>query len=164
MTGARRANGSPGLLWFCAEFAVCWVTKGNAARDAEGVLTNNRKILIVDDNAELRMLISLTLEFSQCELLEADNAETGLAIIREHKPDIVLLDVMMPGKMDGLALCRLIRSDETLNGIKIIMLSAKGQKKDIQQGLEAGADDYVVKPFSPSELMQQLDVQLDFYH
>src|SRR5690606_5275703 len=108
--------------------------------------------------------ISLTLEFSQCELLEADNAETGLAIIREHKPDIVLLDVMMPGKMDGLALCRLIRSDETLNGIKIIMLSAKVQKKDIQQVLEAGADDYVVKPFSPSELMQQLDVQLDFYH
>jgi DNA-binding response OmpR family regulator len=108
------------------------------------------------------MLISLTLEFSYWQLLEADNAETGLAMLKQHKPDIVLLDVMMPGEQDGLALCRTIRADESLDGIRIIMLSAKGQQKDVQLGLEAGADDYVVKPFSPSELMEKLDIELDF--
>lgn len=125
-------------------------------------MTKKRKILVVDDNTELRMLISLTLEFSYWQLLEADNAETGLAMLKQHKPDIVLLDVMMPGEQDGLALCRTIRADESLDGIRIIMLSAKGQQKDVQLGLEAGADDYVVKPFSPSELMEKLDIELDF--
>jgi CheY-like chemotaxis protein len=125
-------------------------------------LTEKRKILVVDDNKELRMLISLTLEFSQCELLEADSAVSGLEMLRTHQPDIILLDVMMPGELDGLGLCRMIRDDESLKHIKIIMLSAKGQQKDVQMGLEAGADDYVVKPFSPSELMQKLDIKLDF--
>lgn len=108
------------------------------------------------------MLISLTLEFSQCQLLEADNAETGLALMKQHKPEIVLLDVMMPGELDGLSLCRMIRADKSLNGIRIIMLSAKGQQTDVQLGMEAGADDYVVKPFSPSELMEKLEIELDF--
>ncbi len=125
-------------------------------------MTEKRKILVVDDNKELRMLISLTLEFSQCELLEADSAVSGLEMLRTHQPDIILLDVMMPGELDGLGLCRMIRDDESLKHIKIIMLSAKGQQKDVQMGLEAGADDYVVKPFSPSELMQKLDIKLDF--
>lgn len=125
-------------------------------------MTEKRKILVVDDNKELRMLISLTLEFSQCELLEADSAVSGLEMLRAHQPDIILLDVMMPGEVDGLGLCRMIRDDESLKHIKIIMLSAKGQQKDVQMGLEAGADDYVVKPFSPSELMQKLDIKLDF--
>ncbi len=125
-------------------------------------MTVKRKILVVDDNKELRMLISLTLEFSQCELLEADSAVSGLEMLRTHQPDIILLDVMMPGEVDGLGLCRMIRDDESLKHIKIIMLSAKGQQKDVQMGLEAGADDYVVKPFSPSELMQKLDIKLDF--
>lgn len=125
-------------------------------------MTEKRKILVVDDNKELRMLISLTLEFSQCELLEADSAVSGLEMLRTHQPDIILLDVMMPGEVDGLGLCRMIRDDESLKHIKIIMLSAKGQQKDVQMGLEAGADDYVVKPFSPSELMQKLDIKLDF--
>lgn len=131
-------------------------------RPVEGNLTEKRKILVVDDNKELRMLISLTLEFSQCELLEADSAVAGLAMLRAHQPDIILLDVMMPGEVDGLGLCRMIRDDESLKHIKIIMLSAKGQQKDVQQGFEAGADDYVVKPFSPSELMEKLEIKLDF--
>ncbi len=125
-------------------------------------MTEKRKILVVDDNKELRMLISLTLEFSQCELMEAENAVAGLAMLRAHRPDIILLDVMMPGEVDGLGLCRMIRDDESLKHVKIIMLSAKGQQKDVQLGLEAGADDYVVKPFSPSELMEKLDIKLDF--
>jgi two-component system phosphate regulon response regulator PhoB len=128
----------------------------------QGALTNRRKILVVDDNTELRMLISLTLESSQCQLLEANNAEAGLAMLKQHKPDIVLLDVMMPGQLDGLALCRMIRADESLDGVKVIMLSAKGQQKDVQLGMEAGADDYVIKPFRLSELMEKLDIELDF--
>lgn len=123
---------------------------------------NRRKILVVDDNTELRMLISLTLDFSQCQLLEADNAEKGLALIKQHKPEIVLLNVMMPGELDGLSLCRMIRADKSLDGIRIVMLSAKGQQKDVQLGMEAGADDYVVKPFSPSALMEKLEIELDF--
>lgn len=125
-------------------------------------MTGAPKILVVDDNRELRMLIGLTLEFSECELLEADTVETGLSMIRQHRPDIVLLDVMMPGELDGLALCRQIRQDASLSGIRIIMLSAKGQQQDVRLGLEAGADDYVIKPFSPSELMQKLQIKLDF--
>jgi DNA-binding response OmpR family regulator len=127
-----------------------------------GKLADKRKILIVDDNAELRMLIKLTLEFSECDLIEAENAAVGLSMIEQHNPDVVLLDVMMPGEMDGLSLCRLIKSSDKYAHIGVIMLSAKGQQQDLAKGREAGADDYVVKPFSPSELMQKLGIQLDF--
>lgn len=125
-------------------------------------MTAKQKVLVVDDNTELRMLIKLTLEFSDCELFEAENATVGLQMIQEHSPELVLLDVMMPGEMDGLALCQRIKSDPALNHIRVIMLSAKGQKTDIELGEAMGADDYVVKPFSPTDLMQKLDIHLDF--
>lgn len=125
-------------------------------------MTAKQKVLVVDDNAELRMLIKLTLEFSDCELLEADNAQAGLLMIEQHQPELVLLDVMMPGEMDGFGLCRLIKTNPDLKHIRVIMLSAKGQQRDIQMGEDAGADDYVVKPFSPTDLMQKLDIHLDF--
>jgi DNA-binding response OmpR family regulator len=108
------------------------------------------------------MLIRLTLEFSEHLLLEAENADVGLKLIQQHRPDIVLLDVMMPGEMNGLELCQRIKNTAELAHIKVIMLSAKGQKTDVEKGQECGADAYVVKPFSPTELMQLLAIDLDF--
>jgi len=112
------------------------------------------KIAVVDDNQALRMLIRLTLELTEHEVIEAKNADEGLDLIKQLQPDVVLLDVRMPGRMDGLGLCRLIRKTPELAHIKVIMLSAGGQQSDLQDGLGAGADHYIAKPFSPTELLQ----------
>lgn len=114
------------------------------------------KIVVVDDNQELRVLIRLTLELTDHEITEAKNADEGLELIKQQQPDVVLLDVRMPGRMDGLGLCRLIRKSPELAHIKVIMLSAGGQQSDLQQGLSAGADHYIAKPFSPTALLQIL--------
>jgi CheY-like chemotaxis protein len=120
-------------------------------------LNQKYRVLIVDDSPELRLLIKMALETSEYELLEAANALEGLMMINQHRPDVVLLDVMMPGKMDGLSLCQRIKQDPVLKTTYVIMLSARGQQDDIQRAKENGADDYVVKPFSPVELIQRLD-------
>jgi CheY-like chemotaxis protein len=120
-------------------------------------LNQKHRVLIVDDSPELRLLIKMALETSEYELLEAANALEGLMMINQHRPDVVLLDVMMPGKMDGLSLCQRIKQDPVLKTTHVIMLSARGQQDDIQRAKENGADDYVVKPFSPVELIQRLD-------
>lgn len=111
------------------------------------------KILIVEDHADIRRLIRLTLEFEPVDIHEAPDAETGLALARVLRPDLVLLDLMMPGSMDGLALCRALRADPTLARVPVVMLSARGQASDRQAGLDAGASAYLVKPFSPMQLL-----------
>jgi DNA-binding response OmpR family regulator len=113
-------------------------------------------IVIVEDNPDLRELVRLTLEFGDYDLFETDTADTGQRLISSIRPDVVLLDVMMPGHMDGFELCRWIKNDPELKHITVIMLSAKGQKVDLQEGEKAGADDYLVKPFSPLKLMSLL--------
>ncbi len=111
------------------------------------------KLLIVDDNVEIRKLLWLTFSDGNYELFEAENGRDALKLIIKEKPDIILLDVMMPGDIDGLAVCDFIKSS-TLKNCRIIMLTAKGQKEDYQKGLDAGADAYVTKPFSPMALME----------
>jgi len=107
------------------------------------------KVLIVEDHADIRRLIRMTLEFEECEILEASSGETGLALAASELPDLVLLDVMMPGTMDGLEVCRRLKAAPGLAHIRVVMLSACGTAADVQKGTEAGADAYVVKPFSP---------------
>ncbi len=115
------------------------------------------KILLVEDHADIRRLIRMTLEFEPVEIHEAGDAESGLAAARALLPDLVLLDVMMPGPINGLDLCRALRADPALARVPVVMLSACGQASDRQAGLDAGASAYLVKPFSP---MQLLDLTL----
>ena len=115
-----------------------------------------KKLVIVEDNNDLRELIRLTLEFSDYELYEADDSDGALRIIQAIRPDVVLLDIMLPGHIDGLDLCRIIKDTQSLKHTQVIMVSAKGQAVDLRQADKAGADDYLVKPFSPLKLIQML--------
>jgi CheY-like chemotaxis protein len=113
-----------------------------------------KKILIVEDHADIRRLIRMTLEFEPVEIREAADAQAGLAIARQWQPDLVLADVMMPGEIDGIGLCRALRADPVLGTVPLVMLSARGQSADRQAGFDAGATDYLVKPFSPMQLLE----------
>lgn len=112
-----------------------------------------KKILIVEDHADIRRLIRMTLEFEDCEIHEAANARDGWALARQVKPSVVLADVMMPGDGSGLDLCLAIKLDPALAGTRVIMVSARGSSTDREAGLKSGADAYLVKPFSPMELL-----------
>jgi CheY-like chemotaxis protein len=117
-----------------------------------------KKVLIVDDEVHIRTLLEQALEELEddydVELLSAGDGEEGLKLIREEKPDLVFLDVMMP-KMNGYDVCRTVKSDPELKDIKIILLTAKGQEVDKKQGLEAGAYKYITKPFDPDEILEE---------
>jgi DNA-binding response OmpR family regulator len=117
-----------------------------------------KKILIVDDQPEVRELVSVTLEIGPYKILTAENGNQALTVARAELPDLMLLDVQMPGgTLDGLDVCRALKSDPRTKHIHIIMLTAKGQDWDKQAGRNAGADDYFVKPFSPLELMNKVE-------
>ncbi len=113
-----------------------------------------KKILIVDDHADIRRLIRMTLEFEDYDVREAADGEAALLIAQAFQPDLLLLDVMMPGAVDGLEVCRRLTAERVAGqGPRIIMLSARGQASDRDAGLQAGADTYLVKPFSPLQLI-----------
>lgn len=113
-------------------------------------------LLIVDDNADMRMLLRLTFNSSDYHILEASNGNEALEMVLQETPDIILLDVMMPGDIDGLAVCQYVRASK-LKYCWIILLTAKSQQEDIQKGLDAGADFYVTKPFSPLALIELVE-------
>ncbi|WP_276390960.1 response regulator transcription factor [Eudoraea chungangensis] len=116
----------------------------------------DKKLLIVDDEAHIRMLIEQTLEDLEdegVELLFAENGEQALEIIQEEKPNLVFLDVMMP-KMNGMEVCQKVKKELNLNEVYIILLTAKGQEVDRQKGLEMGANKYMTKPFDPDEMLE----------
>jgi len=117
----------------------------------------SQKILIVDDEAHLRMLIHQTLEELEDEgvdLLQASNGEEALEKILSEQPNLVFLDVMMP-KKSGFDVCHAVKKEFGMNDIYIVMLTAKGQEFDKQQGLEVGADLYLTKPFDPDALLEK---------
>ena len=116
-----------------------------------------KKILMVDDEEKVRRLIKVTLAIGDFEILEASTGEEALKIAREAIPDIILLDIMMPGNLDGYDVCRSLKKDPNTKDIYIIMLTAKGQKADIEKGMASCANDYFVKPFSPIELIDKID-------
>lgn len=110
------------------------------------------KILLVDDHSDIRRLIRITLG-KNFEVLEAEDGVTAFDIVRRHKPALVVLDVMMPGEMDGLQVLDAIRKDPELREIRVVMVTARGQARDYESGMERGADAYFVKPFSPLQLV-----------
>jgi len=119
-----------------------------------------RTSLTIEDQPDIRRLIRMTLEFKSFDVLEADGGEAGLAIARTGRPDLILLDVMMPG-MDGRSVNRALAADPQLKDIPVVMISALGQESDIHAGLEAGARAYLVKPFSPWELLELVNRLID---
>jgi len=120
-----------------------------------------KKILIVDDRPEIRELVEKTLSRRDCTTFTADSGEKAIEIARAEKPDLVMMDIMMPGDIDGLEATRILKKDPLTSGCAVIILTAKGQAGDIQRGMEAGADEYLVKPFSPLELLRKVEEILD---
>ena len=120
-------------------------------------------VLIVDDEQHIRLLIEQALEELEddgVEFLTAQDGEVALDVVANQKPQLVFLDVMMP-KRNGFDVCRTIKQELGLSGTYVVMLTAKGQAYDRQQGLEAGADEYVTKPFDPDELLATARRALD---
>lgn len=110
-----------------------------------------KKIVIVEDDENIANAEKLILS-DVYEVHHAKAGQEGLELIKQVKPDLALLDIMMPG-MDGFELCKRIRADEELKATKIVMVTAKDQDKDEAEGMEIGADDYIMKPFEPDELL-----------
>jgi DNA-binding response OmpR family regulator len=114
------------------------------------------RLLIVEDQADIRELIRLTLDLEAFEIDEAANGEQGWAMVERLKPKLVLLDVMMPGSMDGFEVCRRIKAHAALRHTKVLMLTARGKDSDRAEGQRAGADAYLTKPFSPKQLLDKV--------
>jgi len=115
-----------------------------------------KKILIADDRAEVVELVRVTLERGDYEIVDASNGKEALKRVRLEKPDLILLDVVMP-KMDGFEVCRKLKKDPQTKEIPIIMLTAKAQEVEKEKGREVGASDYITKPFSPSALLTKIE-------
>jgi DNA-binding response OmpR family regulator len=116
-------------------------------------LTFMTRILIIEDQLDIRKLLRMTLEFDVAEIHEAETGDAGWAMATEMRPDIVLLDVMLPGKLNGLEVCRLIKAEPLLQHTKVVMISARALSQDKDAGLAQGADVYMAKPFSAVELI-----------
>ena len=120
------------------------------------------KILIAEDERDIRDLITFTLGFAGYEVVAAANGEEALNLARQEKPDLVLMDVRMP-RMTGYQACVAMKADADLKDIPIIFLSAKGQDSEIQTGLQAGAVEYLLKPFAPDQLTARIQAVLAQY-
>ena len=117
------------------------------------------KILVVDDEEDILELVKYNLEREGFQVKCVESGEKAMARIRQEAPDLVVLDLMLPG-IDGLEVARRLKQDQKYAGIPIIMLTAKGEEADIVTGLELGADDYITKPFSPRILIARIKVIL----
>ena len=119
----------------------------------------NRKILIVEDDRDIVEMITYNLRADGYEVLSAFTGKDGITLARRERPDLIILDIMLP-VMDGFEVCRVLKSAEATACVPIIILSAKSQETDKIVGLELGADDYVTKPFSPRELIARIKAVL----
>ena len=117
------------------------------------------KIVVVEDEGDIREILQYTLSREGFRVATAKDGRDGLQTIRKQLPDLVLLDLMMPG-MDGLDVCRELKSDSETSEIAVMMLTAKGEESDVVLGLGLGADDYLQKPFSPKELVARVKAVL----
>lgn len=118
-------------------------------------MIDSKLVLIVDDEAAIREMIRVALEMAEFDCLEAANAQEAHAALVDHKPDLVLLDWMLPGT-SGIELLRRFKREDLTKEIPIIMLTAKGEEDNKIQGLDVGADDYITKPFAPRELIARI--------
>ena len=125
----------------------------------ENVLGETQRLLLVDDDPNLVLLVKDYLEFRGFEVVTADSGRVALEVLETLTPDMIICDVMMP-EMDGYAFVQRVREDDYLSWIPILFLSAKGQSHDRIKGLKTGADVYMVKPFEPEELVAQVESSL----
>lgn len=115
------------------------------------------KVLLVDDGKDMQRIIKMSLEFAGGhEVSLADDGMTGIEMAEKDHPDIILLDVMMP-KMDGYETCKRLHENEETRDIPVIFLTAKAQRKEVEQGLKSGAIGYILKPFDAMKLSQEVD-------
>ncbi|HHI80677.1 MAG TPA: response regulator [Planctomycetes bacterium] len=116
-------------------------------------MAKGKTILVVDDEPFILKSLTFILQKGDFEVIEARDGEEAVAMIEQHHPSLVFLDVMMP-KMNGYDVIRKVRANQELEGVFIVLLTAKGQETDRSQGMSAGANDYLTKPFSPSRILQ----------
>ncbi len=121
-----------------------------------------KKILIVDDHVEIRKLVEITLRVEDYQILQAKSGEEAIKIEKAEKPDLIIMDVVMPGKIDGIEATRILKNDPETKKCPIIMLTSKDDEEDVKRGLDAGADDYFTKPFSPLELIKKVEEVLGY--
>ena len=121
---------------------------------------DRKRILVVDDEIYIVHILEFSLTMEGYSVLTASDGEEALSVIDNERPDLVVLDIMMP-KLDGYEVCRRLRGDEQFRELPVILLSAKGRPVDREAGLEAGADDYITKPFSPRKLLEKIREQLE---
>ena len=117
-------------------------------------------VLVADDDDDILLLVTTRLRRDGFEVVSASSGDRALALAREHKPAIAVLDIGMPG-LDGLEVLEQIRADEELRSMRVLLLTAKAQESDVRRGYDSGADGYVKKPFSPAELSTRVRTLLD---
>lgn len=118
-------------------------------------MAEQKKILIAEDEQDIRGLIVYSLEYAGYEVIEALNGEEAVRLTEEHQPDLVLLDVRMP-RMNGYEACALLRAREATQEIPVVFLSARGEKAEILRGLDVGGEEYILKPFAPDDLIRRV--------
>jgi DNA-binding response OmpR family regulator len=130
-------------------------SKRPATTHQPGRTTADERILLIEDDSDISELVQYNLEREGYKVYASADGEFGLGQARQLKPDLIVLDLMLPG-LDGLSVCKKLRADPATEGTPIVMLTAKGEESDVVIGLEMGADDYVTKPFSPKELVARI--------
>src|ERR1700733_15583379 len=118
-----------------------------------------KKILLIEDNDDIRTNTAEILELSGYEVIMAENGKTGIEYAIEHKPDLIICDIMMP-VLDGYGVLHAIHKNEAIKNTPFIFLTAKTERSDFRRGMELGADDYITKPFSGTELLNAVDGRL----
>ena len=121
--------------------------------------TPAKTVLVVDDEQDILDLVRFRLEHDGYRVLTASDGQTGLTLAQQERPDLCILDVMMP-KLSGLEVLARLRADPATAATRVILLTARGQDADVDRGFELGAQDYVTKPFSPKELRRRVHAQL----
>jgi DNA-binding response OmpR family regulator len=128
--------------------------------DEGGTDMDKHKVMVVDDEPDIVKLVKISLEMANFEVIEAYSGKEALDKAARYLPELILLDIMMP-EMNGYEVCQRLKTDDGTKNIMIVMLTAKGQKGDAEQGLRMGADDYIIKPFDPYELGEQVHNMLN---
>jgi two-component system chemotaxis response regulator CheY len=146
-------------LLYAQDLAAARASMRTLSRRIASKAQSNRTVLIADDDPSLRLLVTTTLAGDEYTIIEAENGVEALLMTKAQHPMLVLLDVNMPA-LDGLEVCRRIKSDPELEDIKVIMLTGAAQPSDEEAGRAAGADTYLTKPFRPLELLKLIDTSI----
>src|SRR3990167_780010 len=139
----------------CSNFLKNYSCTKTLSKNDMRTLSSKKQILVVEDEQAIRDLIRLTLESANFSVLEAEDARQAEYLIADRLPDLILLDWMLPS-MSGVELAKHLKRDKITRGVSIILLTAKAEEENKILGLEVGADDYIIKPFSPRELVARI--------